>query len=77
MNSVPSAKVNEKLIPISNPYELKNLYLDNFVERMRERQIIPEMENMKESVEDEFNEVIEICIENNLRNGKKVNLKKF
>ena len=63
-NSVPSAKVNEKGILISNPNELKNLYLDHFVERLRERQMIQELENMKESVEGEFNEVIEIFKEN-------------
>ena len=48
---IPIAKKNIKGQIISNHFELKNVYLEHFKFRMRERPIMPKYELIKSQVE--------------------------
>ena len=45
---------------ITNPHELKRLYIDHFVHRMRSRPILPGMENCQMEVEHRFDNILKM-----------------
>ena len=57
-SKIPVAKKNQKGQIITNHFELKNVYLDHFKFRMRERPILPKYEYFKKQVEMEFDIIL-------------------
>ena len=57
---IPVAKKNLAGKIITNPHELKRLYIDHFVHRMRSRPILPGMENYQMEVEHRFDNILKM-----------------
>ena len=58
--TLPVAKKNLSGKIVTNPEELKNVYIDHFVHRMRSRPIKPGMEQYQSEVEKRFHEILEV-----------------
>ena len=61
--SVPTAKRNAAGKLITNSDQLKEVYLKNFVHRLRPRPIIPGLEQYKHEIESRFNDILKISNE--------------
>ena len=58
-SSFPVAKKNKEGQLITNEAELKKLYLDNFIHRMRDRPILPELQSYEKEVNEKFKNVLQ------------------
>ena len=58
--SLPTAKRNLAGQIISNPEELKQVYLEHFTYRMRERSILPNLEEYKNGIDRSFKDILNI-----------------
>ena len=57
--TLPTGKKNKSGQIITNQQELKEVYLDHFKHRMRDRPILPELETYKKQIENEFKLILE------------------
>ena len=58
--SLPTAKYDKEKQLITNHEELKDLYLEHFAHRLRQRPIISELSEYKDEVEKEFESLLEV-----------------
>ena len=58
VNPLPTAKYNNEGQLITNPSELKEVYLDHFQHRLRQRPMVLELTEYKKGVEDEFKDLL-------------------
>ena len=58
--NLPIAKYNRAGQIISNPEELKKVYLEHFIHRMRSRPILPHLEDYKKEIEISFEKILKI-----------------
>ena len=61
---VPIAKWNLSNKIITNPKELKQLYVDHFQYRMRNRPILPEYQEYQKIIENQFSDTLKITQNN-------------
>ena len=59
--AVPTAKYDQNGILVTNPSSLKRITLDAFVHRLRQRKILPELENLKTLREELFFNRLKEC----------------
>ena len=60
LKSLPAAKYNKENQLITNHAELKRLYSEHFVHRLRQRAIVAELSEYKEEVEKEYESLLEV-----------------
>ena len=64
--NLPVAKKNLAGQIISNREELKSVYLEHFVFRMRSRPILPHLKNYQNEIESQFESILQITKNNKI-----------
>ena len=76
MTTLPTAKYNKNGQIITGKVELKQIYLEHFHHRLRERPIRPDLEQYKKEIENEFESILNSTTENKYQDWNSDDLKK-